>query len=65
MMSNRFAQRGKMAMNTTEINKWMEVYETEQDDDESALLEVLKEAIRLIAELQARVAALEAQSHAH
>ncbi|MFN8377683.1 MAG: hypothetical protein U0452_03335 [Anaerolineae bacterium] len=52
-------------MNTTEINKWMEVYETEQDDDESALLEVLKEAIRLIAELQARVAALEAQSHAH
>ncbi len=52
-------------MNTTEINKWLEVYETEQSGDESALLEVLKEAIRLIAELQARVAALEAQTHAH
>ncbi|MBL8148093.1 MAG: hypothetical protein JNL34_17075 [Anaerolineae bacterium] len=52
-------------MNTTEINKWLELFEIEQSGDESALLEVLTEAIRLIADLQARVAALEAQSHAH
>jgi len=52
-------------MNTAEINKWLALYEAEQSDDESTLLEVLKEAIRLIADLQARVAALEGQSHAH
>lgn len=52
-------------MNTAEINKWLELYETEQDGDESTLLEILKEAIRLIAELQAHVVALEGQSHAH
>ena len=48
-------------MDVTELNKWLDLYETEQDDDESYLLEVLKEAARLIAELQARVAALEAK----
>lgn len=52
-------------MDTVEINKWLALYEAEQSDDESTLLEVLKEAIRLIAALQARVAALEGQSHAH
>jgi len=52
-------------MDMSEINKWIALYEAEQSDDESTLLEILKEATRLIAELQARVAALEGQSHAH
>lgn len=49
-------------MDVSELNKWLELYESEQDDDESYLLEALKEATRLIAELQARVAALEAKA---
>lgn len=46
----------------SEINKWMDLLATEQADDESYLMEVLQEAVRLIADLQARVAALEAQA---
>ena len=51
-------------MDTNELKKWIEMFETEQSDDESYLMEVLQEATRLIADLQARVAALEAKANA-
>jgi hypothetical protein len=48
-----------------DLNKWMELLESDQADDESYLMEVLQEMARLVASLQARVAALEAQAGTH